>query len=104
MIDEQTIFIALKKQLIYKYKLISGICLGKWNDNSIVQLTSNFVTIHPIQNILRRNKFSQSREVECHNIAMQHNKSMGGVDMLLALYRITIKTRRWYVKVLWHLA
>ena len=37
---------------------------------------------------------------------MQYNKSMGGVDlanMLLALYRINVKTRHWYIKVSWHL-
>ena len=37
---------------------------------------------------------------------MQYNKSMGGMDlanMSLALYGIMVKTRRWYVRVLWHL-
>ena len=38
---------------------------------------------------------------------MQYNTNMGGVDhtdMLLALYRITVKIRRWYTKALWYLA
>ena len=35
-----------------------------------------------------------------------YNKSMGGVDladMLIALYRIEVKTKRWFIKVFWHL-
>ena len=51
--------IALRKQVIHNYKLISGVCIVKWNDNSAVQLTSNFVAIHPIQNVLRSNTSSQ---------------------------------------------
>ena len=35
-----------------------------------------------------------------------YNKTMGVVDfadMLIALYRIRVKTKRWYMKVFWHL-
>ena len=35
-----------------------------------------------------------------------YNKSMGGVDladMLIALYQISVKTKRWYIRVFWHL-
>ena len=31
---------------------------------------------------------------------------MGGVDladMLISLYRVKVKTKRWYIKVFWHL-
>lgn len=79
----------------------------KWNDNSVVQLTSNFVVTHLMQNFLRWKNCSQSRDkVKCPNIVMQYNKNMGLVDltdMLSALYRITVETRRWCIKALWHL-
>ena len=35
----------------------------------------------------------------------EYNGGMGGVDladMLIALYRIAVKTHRWYIKVFWH--
>ena len=42
---------------------------------------------------------------QCPQIVIAY-KSMGGVDladMLIALYRISCKTHRWYIKVFWHL-
>ena len=44
--------------------------------------------------------------IQCPRIVLAYNKSMGGVDladMLLSLYRINVKTKRWYIKVFWHL-
>ena len=44
--------------------------------------------------------------IDCPAIIKEYNMSMGGVDlcdMLIALYRIEVKTKRWYVKVFWHL-
>ena len=35
-----------------------------------------------------------------------YNKRMGGVDladMLIALFQISVKTKRWYIRVFWHL-
>ena len=46
------------------------------------------------------------KKIPCHQIAKAYNKSMGGVnlaDMLISLYHVGVKTRRWYIKVFWHL-
>ena len=46
------------------------------------------------------------KEIPCPQIVRAYNKSMGGVDlagMLISLYRVEVKTRRWYIKVFWHL-
>lgn len=46
------------------------------------------------------------KDIQCPQVVKAYNKSMGGVDladMLIALYRIAVKTKRWYVKVFWHL-
>ena len=44
-------------------------------------------------------------ETDCPTVVKQYNKSVGGVDlsdMLISLYRTPIKTKRWYLKVLFH--
>ena len=44
-------------------------------------------------------------DINCPTAVQEYNKSMGGVDladMLIALYRTTIKSKRWYLKVLFH--
>ena len=85
----------------------SGIVIVKWIDNSVVQLISNFVGIEPMSEITRWCKTEKARkEIPCPQIVKQYNKSMGGVDladMLIALYRIPCKTKRWYQKIFWHL-
>ena len=85
----------------------SGIIITKWVDNSTMQLTSNFVGIEPIGEIERWSKEDKIRKkVPCPQIVISYNQSIGGVDladMLISLYRIPIKTHRWYIKVFWHL-
>ena len=85
----------------------SGIIVVKWVDNSIVQLVSNYVGINPMSTINRWcKKEKASRDIPCPQVVKQYNKSMAGVDlahMLIAIYRIPCKTKRWYVKIFWHL-
>ena len=43
--------------------------------------------------------------VQCPEVVREYNKSMGGVDssdMLISLYRTQVKTKIWYIKVLFH--
>ena len=85
----------------------SGIVVVKWVDNNVVQLISNFVGIEPMTSIERWCKKEKKRkDIPCPQIVKQYNKSMGGVhlaDMLIPLYRIPCKTKRWYQKIFWHL-
>ena len=44
-------------------------------------------------------------EIDCPTVVQQYNKYMGGVDlsdMLISLYRTSITSKRWYLKVLFH--
>ena len=44
--------------------------------------------------------------VQCPNIVKFYNGGMFGVDladMLISLYRISVKTKRWYIKIFWHM-
>eukprot|EP00112_Aurelia_sp_Birch-Aquarium-sp1_P001928 Seg1212.2 transcript_id=Seg1212.2/GoldUCD/mRNA.D3Y31 product="Chimeric ERCC6-PGBD3 protein" protein_id=Seg1212.2/GoldUCD/D3Y31 len=45
------------------------------------------------------------KEIQCPRIIKEYNGGMGGVDladMMIALYRIAVKTHRWYIKVFLH--
>ena len=85
----------------------SGVIIVKWLDNNVVQLCSNFVSVCPMETIEQWVKKDQARKkIPCPQIAKAYNKSMGGVnlaDMLISLYHVGVKTRRWYIKVFWHL-
>ena len=85
----------------------SGIVLVKWVDNSTVTLVSNYVRIGPQSDIeIWCSEKKERCEVQCPRIVYIYNKKMGGVDladMLISLYRIQVKTKRWYIKIFWHL-
>ncbi len=91
----------------YRVDNNTGVIIVKWADNKVVELTSNFVGINPTTNVNRWCKAEKKKcAVECPQIVNQYNKSMGGVDladMLIAIYRIPCRTKRWYLKVFWHL-
>ena len=91
----------------YRVNNNSRIIIVKWLDNSVVQLTSNYVGIEPMDQIEKWDKTAGKRKnVDCPQIAKAYNKSIGGVnlaDMLIALWRISVKTKRWYIKIFWNL-
>lgn len=93
--------------LDYRSDSNSAVIVVKWVDNKIVQLASNYAGIEPMGTIQRWDKTEKLRkEIQCPSIVTTYNKSMGGVDladMLIALYRIKVKTKRWYIKVFLHL-
>ena len=80
-----------------------GIIMLKWLDNSVVQLTSNYGRIEPMYQIERWYKTAGEKKNDDYpQIVKAYNKSMRGVDlvdMLIALYHISAKTKRWYIKI-----
>lgn len=84
----------------------SGITITKWYDNKCVQLISNHCDPQTTNKIKRWDRQSKTYiEINCPTVVQEYNKSMGGVDladMLISLYRTSIKTKRWYLKVLFH--
>jgi hypothetical protein len=45
-------------------------------------------------------------EVQCPSIVLMYNKFMGGVDLmdsLISLYRTSIRSKKWYLKIVFHL-
>lgn len=71
----------------------------KWNDNSIVNVASNFLTHIPLQSASRRVKGQSQTLVQQPFVIRQYNESMGGVDLfdrLLASYRPGIRGKKWW--------
>ena len=84
----------------------SGIVFVKWFDNSIVHLVSNYISVEPIARIDRWcHKGKVVKAVPYPKIVSTYNKSMGSEGlpgMLITLYWIDEKARRWYIKEFWH--
>ena len=85
----------------------SRIVIVQWLDNNVVQFTPSYVGIEPMDQIERWDKTAGERKnFDCPHVVKAYNKSMGAVDLadiLIALYRISVKIERWYIKIFWHL-
>lgn len=92
----------------FKVEPTRNIVLVRWMDNGLVQLGSTFVGVDPETEVRRWSKKERLHiNVPCPGIINSYNNLMGGVDlldMIISLYRISTKTRRWHVKVLFHFA
>ncbi|KAF9406918.1 hypothetical protein HW555_012896, partial [Spodoptera exigua] len=97
-IDEMMIKKLAKKGRGSSHQIVCNsnkIAIVKWFDNKVVTLASSFVDSHPMVKIKRWLKDTKTKtDVDWHY--------MGGVDladMLIALYRSTFKTKRWYMAI-----
>ena len=83
-----------------------GLSVVKWYDNKAVLLASTLVSAQPVDKCLRWSKAQKVYvEVDRPAVVKEYNTSMGGVDlsdMLMALYRIDIRPRRWYLRMLYY--
>jgi hypothetical protein len=79
----------------------------KWYDNKPVHLLSTFVGSEPTSLVKRWDKKQKSRIIVCCPNSVQfYNKFIGGVDLmdsLIALYRTDIRSKKWYLKIFFHL-
>lgn len=89
------------------YEKTSGMSIVKWYDNKAVLLASSFIGPEPVERCRRWSKEKkQYVEVDRPHIVKVYNHNMGGVDladMFAALYRIDIRPRRWYLRILYYL-
>ncbi|XP_029973972.1 piggyBac transposable element-derived protein 3-like [Salarias fasciatus] len=90
-----------------KYEVTSGMAIVKWNNNKEVLLASSFIDPDPVDRCRRWSKEKKEYvEVDRPHIVKVYNNNMGGVDladMFAALYRIEIRSRRWYLRILYYL-
>ena len=79
----------------------------KWFDNRGVMLVSTYAGIEPLGQISRYDRVAKRKiDIACPDVIKIYNKSMGGVDlldMLIALYRNPIRSKKWYHRIVFHL-
>ncbi|CAK1601971.1 unnamed protein product [Parnassius mnemosyne] len=75
----------------------------KWLDNKPVTLACSFADAYQVSKVNRYSKELKTQtNVYCPQVVKFYNMHMGGVDladMLIALYRTQIKSRRWYMGI-----
>lgn len=78
-----------------------------WKDNKYVTLLSSFAGKNPVSSIKRFDRKQKKYiEVECPYVITEYNRHMGGVDLLDSLmgrYKISLKSRKWYMRLFYHL-
>ncbi|CAF1588696.1 unnamed protein product [Didymodactylos carnosus] len=83
------------------------ICAIKWYDNNIVNCLSTLHGCHPIDLVQRWSaKEKKHIQITRPNVIKAYNQHMGGVDlidMLISLYRINVRSRKYYIKIIFHL-
>lgn len=85
----------------------NNILAVKWYDNKAVHIISSFVGIEPV-NTVQRWSVQEKKYVEVPRpyLVDRYNKYMGGVDlndMLVALYRMDIGVKRYYLRIFYGL-
>lgn len=91
-------------------RLVSESCeltYVRWFDNRIVHLLSSFAKPNPVHLVERFDKKAKRKiEINCPDIVKQYNQSMGGVDkadFLISLYRTPVKSKKYYMKLIFHM-
>ncbi|KRX69229.1 PiggyBac transposable element-derived protein 3 [Trichinella sp. T6] len=78
----------------------NNLCIVRWHDSAVVNLSTTYVCTQPVCKVKRWNKKQKTLvDLSCPAIVKEYNKYMGGVDlagMLRALYRIDHRSRKWY--------
>jgi hypothetical protein len=91
----------------FDYKSADGVVVCDWYDNKVVSVASNCHSVLPAKKIRRWCKKEKKYvEIACPNLIGAYNKNMGGVDkndMLMALYRMKMKGRKWYKRLFFHM-
>lgn len=78
-----------------------------WFDNKVVTMVSTYVGSQPI---VEKKRFFRSLKIKkmvpCPKAVDVYNSYMGGVDLLdsmLGYYRISLKSRKYYMKIFYHM-
>ncbi|KAF2905518.1 hypothetical protein ILUMI_00658 [Ignelater luminosus] len=79
----------------------------QWYDDKVVTLLSTFAGSQPLHAVTRYFKSDQTRrQIDYPNIVRVYNKHMGRVDLidlLIGLYRVYIRSKKWYHRLFFHM-
>ena len=85
----------------------SGITVVRWCDKRCVTMASTWLHKDPIDSCRRYDKKNKEFvNVQRPNIVKEYNQHMGGLDlsdMLMSLYKISRKSRKYYMRILYYL-
>ena len=87
-----------KSRGTYDYRCNGNLYVCNWNDNSTVNIASNFLAHESYFRTKRQFREQETVEVSQPNIIQTYNKGMGGVDLmdqLLGSYRPMTRARKW---------
>lgn len=79
---------------------------SSWKDNKLVTFISTFAGKIPTTEAKRWNKKEKNVQAKCPYLVPEYYKHMGGVDAmdgLIGLYKIKIRSRKWYMRLFYHL-
>ena len=78
----------------------------RWMDTKAVTLLTSFDSAQPLTSVKRYETKSKKRiDVSCRNAVVTYNAHMGGVDLLdslIALYRIKLRSKKYYHRLFFH--
>lgn len=84
---------------------VTGIVAMKWKDNKGINFLSNFHDPTQESHVNRKQKDGSSQIIICPQLVKDYNAHMGYVDkadMLMTLYKIDRKSKRWYMRIFFH--
>lgn len=94
------------EELVADYEGVD-ISVTCWKDNKPVTLVSTYVGSQPAETVSRFDKKQKKKvSVACPKIVKDYNAHMGGVDLMdsfLGRYKIRIKSRKWYIRLFYHM-
>lgn len=83
------------------------LCITRWFDNGVVNCLSTLYGCEPISLVERwSSKEKKHVQITQPNVVKFYNQYMGGVDlidMLISLYRINVRSKKFYMKIIFHL-
>ena len=83
------------------------LCVTRWYDNNTVNCLSTLYGCESIDFVKRWSaKEKKHIQVKRPSVIQAYNKYMGGgdlMDMLISLYRINIRSKKYYIKIIFHL-
>lgn len=76
-------------------------------DNKPVTFLSSYVGAEPVSLVERFDKTNKTRiKITCPHVIKEYNAHMGGVDLLdsfIGRYCISMRSRKWYLRIFYHL-